>query len=566
MNPHFKLAALQEFIDSDDRRLNPFFVGRDDIMSNIMRAAHSIAVHDPTASSVWPAKGRMQLIQGPPGIGKTSLLDALNEHCLDGVKDNDNAPFILPVMIPEAKALSAAHVAERLYTTIDEINRQRPNDRLRRFMWGLTAIVGSLQELSVTADGFRYRRQINTPPAKKQKLPPNTAVLLLIDEIQTVLGGPDDEAAHVLQYLEGGSRGQPILPVLAGLSNSSRVLDRLGLSRIGGRAPQTMERLNKAEVAKAAQSFFDYFGIAGTTVEQERWARSLYRWSKGWPKHLQNGLSALGEMLISQGGQLSQCDMMTVQRNVVNLRHSYYLTRFGEHDDEPELIGSIMAQLGRDPVSARHIRNTISSVMQKEEWQGIEPPTFEPMLRRGLIDRRIRPSGEIVYTCPIPSLHSFAVTQTGSTLLKLAGHGRADLVIDAIRKGQDPASSDAWGRTPLHITAQENWPTVITTLLDHGVEPDAIDQWGRTALHMAAHENAEESISELLAAGANIHATDTDGETPLHHAAREDSVQAVEMLLAARANPNVRNKMDRVPRDVAPANSESSRALNKMEH
>ena len=64
MSQTFKPKDLQEFIDLGDRRLNPFFVGRHDIMDDTMRIARSIAEHDPQKSGNWPAKGHMQLIQG----------------------------------------------------------------------------------------------------------------------------------------------------------------------------------------------------------------------------------------------------------------------------------------------------------------------------------------------------------------------------------------------------------------------------------------------------------------------------------------------------------------------
>ncbi len=195
MSQHFKPEELQTFIDLDDRHINPFFVGRDDVMNDIMRVAYSIATHDPQESDDWPAKGRMQLIQGAPGIGKTSLLDALSKRCLERIGDNDNSPFVMPVMIADAKALSPTYVGRRLRETVAAIDRRQPNASMRRFVRGLVKIAASIE--SIGLEGFRVGFRAPAPETTTgSTLPLNMAVLLMIDEIQTVPSGPDGMAAR----------------------------------------------------------------------------------------------------------------------------------------------------------------------------------------------------------------------------------------------------------------------------------------------------------------------------------------------------------------------------------
>ncbi len=291
--------------------------------------------------------------------------------------------------------------------------------------------------------------------------------------------------------------------MLAGLANSGQVLERLGLSRIGGRASRRLATLKQDDVHQAVQRFIHHFGITATADDGDIWARTLYRWSKGWPKHLQNGMVVLGEALLTADGLLSKVDVMAAQRQAVRLRHVYYLTRLGEHRGVPALTGLLMARLGRDPVSESHVRNAIHLVMRKEEWNGMAAPEFEAMLRRGLIDEIITPHSKVLYECPISSLRSSVTAQTGKPLHDIAMGGDTDDV-ESWFQDHDVDSRDGWGHTPLHLAAQGNWPAMIDELLAHGAMLEAGDQWQCTPLHLAASDNAEDSLACLLKAGASI--------------------------------------------------------------
>ncbi len=149
---------------------------------------------------------------------------------------------------------------------------------------GNAEVLGLVQDVNLF--GVRIERPARTAN-ERPRLPKNCTILLRIDEIQTVPGEPDDESAHILQHLESGSDGQAILPVLADLSNSLNVLRKLGLSRHGDAPVTYMKPLSRADVAAATRQFSQHFGVAGLPATQRRWERTLYRWSKGWPKHLQ---------------------------------------------------------------------------------------------------------------------------------------------------------------------------------------------------------------------------------------------------------------------------------------
>ncbi len=325
-----------------------------------------------------------------------------------------------------------------------------------------------------------------------------------------------------------------------------------------------LKPLTLDEIASATQKFITAFGIQATPAAQKLWERTLYRWSKGWPKHLQNGLSVLGTQLLATNGNLNAVDVLAAQRMTVAKRIGYYWTRMEEWPEAPELIGHVMAGIGRDPVTLTQITASIKAAWQKGDWKDIDPPTWTAMLRDGLIDIDQIDGRGITYTCPIPSLRSFAVLCTAPPLHGTVLDGKLDMVRAILQTDADVNGHDAWGRTALHIAAQDSWPELVTELLEAGASLEAPDKWYRTPLHLAAHDNAEQSLAALLAAGADVHAGDERNETPLHHAARQDSACAVQLLLDARANPDAKNRVGKKPRDLAPADSESCRILDKV--
>lgn len=93
---------------------------------------------------------------------------------------------------------------------------------------------------------------------------------------------------------------------------------------------------------------------------------------------------------------------------------------------------------------------------------------------------------------------------------------------------------NGWGE--LMTAARRDDTVAIAQLLSHGARVNAKDRFGRTALHLAAQDGAVEAMDALLRAGADVNARTNIGATPLSFAVTYDDTVAVKRLLTAKAS------------------------------
>ena len=546
MAQEFKPERLRELIRYGDRQLHPVFAGRDEIIDEIMTLARGIATRN--------ANGLLQLITGAPGIGKTAMLYTLRDRCWSTLKKPVNGVRILPILISDSGDMSTDaiyHVIkEQIITAKDHIGY----GLLRRLF---RQSLGRLQGDSVMGTGINLRPRA---AESRPRLPKGWTVMLMIDEIQLAAWDDSGAIARALVRLEGGSGGLPILPVMAGLSNSRAVLGKMGVSRLANIVVPPLPRLTPNQVVLSFRKFLNCYGISGTPDSQDLWTRTLWRWSQGWPKHLHNGFSALGKQLLATHGDLDSVAFWPVQREAVAMRTNYYDTRLEPWQANVRLMGRFMAGLGHKSHSQEDIMRHARKIWQESHDPLIPVPKWDDMLRLGLIDHTISKN---LFACPIPSLHSFAVSKTAPPLHEWVMKGDIDHVRNELDSSCDVEATDAWGRTAMHVAAQDSWPRVITELHRAGASIQPLDQWGRTPLHLAAQANAEQGLATLVNEGADVNTTDAAGHTPLDYANRAGSDRARDMLMAAGARPHDSHDSHSTPRRQASRKTTSLHQLNQ---
>ncbi|KAI0422755.1 hypothetical protein F5X98DRAFT_385719 [Xylaria grammica] len=144
---------------------------------------------------------------------------------------------------------------------------------------------------------------------------------------------------------------------------------------------------------------------------------------------------------------------------------------------------------------------------------------------------------------PHPKIRAMSGGLVKSSSLHLAAYFGLDWAIDSPSVSMDSATEcDEWGRTPLHIAAENGFDDCVMSLLTK-TSPNQQDIYGRTAWHYAAMSGNNQSISHLLewrsgALSSNrlIPATSLGadgmgkGKSPLEYAAVNGNAEMVRTL------------------------------------
>jgi len=477
MPDEFKAKELNQFINSGDRVINPFFVGREVYQKKIDQLTQTIVQrHQDNVGDV--ADGMTQVIYGAPGIGKSSLLKKIRQNCIDQLNNDKQGPKTIPVMLKDPENLSFEYLGRRIDDTISELLPFLTIDGVKNTVRNS---LNSLASVSIAGFSAGFRENTSTDPI----IPKGLSIILMIDEIQ----GVSEDAAGVLQRLHTGSNNLPILPIMAGLSTSPGILSGLKISRLASESDHQLPLLTRDEIKEAFTKFVDYFNITSTPEVTNAWSERITGWADGWPKHVQNAQAAVGKQLLVTSGDLTMVNPRIVKHHAAEIRCKYYLQRFGNYDQSPQIIGEIMAKLGPNPVQMFDITIAISRIVNKPHWEDtittnqLPKLNFNYLLHHGLIDTDPEGLG-FTFKCPIPSLQSFAVANTGTLLHSYVCVGDKTKVMNQLTPSSDINAVDDWGRTPLHLSAQNDWVEITQLLLDEGADPQIRDHRNRLPLEM----------------------------------------------------------------------------------
>ena len=395
------IDGLRDFAASADREPARFFAGRTAQVADIERCLDR-ALRRYRAGELAPAAGATRLIRGAPGAGKTALLWHLAERWRQSAADLE---FAAPVGV--AVDIDELNDPEVLAGRILEAVAPRRKAALRQ-----TTTTGRQGGFSIPGLRLGGSRSVTLTPSaawtELRALDWSRPVCLLIDEVQVI------RSAGVEQLMKYhlGAHGLPLVPVLAGLGDSARVLADHGLSRISDDFIHTLECLAPEEALDSARRF-----LAGFRVDVEGapadWPERLAALSDGWPMHLHNGLRPLAAALAECGGRLAAVDQAAVEAEGARHRHRAYAARcVGDLDRTRFLLAETLADLPPDGATASEVVAAIERCARPGDpdpaWrlpQGMDADDlFALMVRRGVLqsDRY-----GTLYDCPIPSFRAW---------------------------------------------------------------------------------------------------------------------------------------------------------------
>ncbi len=483
MTKSFDAGKLQNFLGNKGWVPDPFFSGREEIQRRLEEKSKIISKNYRKNPGSKPAAGETQVIMGPPDIGKTSLLSKVRLNCISDLNDPSKKHKIIPVMIDDPGSLSFEYLHNRINDTIVELDKEITVAKVKE---SIQSSLGAITSVSALGVGVGIRETKETKPL----VPDNYTVLLMIDEIQSIPPDKSSEVTKVLQRLHTGSNSYPILPVFAGLSNSIAVLQEVNISRFGSGAKQYLQPLSLSEVKESVEKFMEYFHVKAIPVLISNWGNRIFDWADGWPKHVENSMKALGEELLNHNGDLVAVDTHKVKLRAAEFRVDYYDTRFGPFGSAPEIIGEIMAEIGTVSRRGGDIGAIVNKKCKEPYWvdrfvdSDLKKLNFQFLLRYGFIDK-VSSTTRLGFRCPIPSLQSYSVATTGFDLHLSAYAGNEADLAESLSEGYDINGVDGWGRTPLHIAAENSWDGITQILLDEGASPQIRDNRNRLPLDLA---------------------------------------------------------------------------------
>jgi len=417
MTPEQK-ERLRNFIDDGEKEPPPVFVGRENILDEIIRK--SVRAFAKGRSP----QGSTRVIQGAPGAGKSSLLSELSLRSKESalprvVKISDiNLKQNIPNVI-RSIALTGT-MTEKSWAVVLQRYRDKWAERLEPLQ-GLALDFN----LDIDLSKFINKGHINTLIELEEKIPSNrwhSSVILAVDEAQNLPPGNYTPHADFLQSIHNSTTSLPITQVLAGLSDTQECVLQMGMTN--GVRFHTIGCLSRSEQIELIDKFCDHFGIE--MGSQRKKLMEFFAPTNGWPRHMYWAQQALAEILLDPDidGYMDNIeDWVSLQKRRDEFRIGYYQVQTSpDMESSRKLLAAVLMEVGRKQNNnERFFFDEVKDAVIKHEnkdtgsgWQipeGLNAQSYlQHLIRRGVLQKDSRSES---YVCPIPSFQSYLIKQGG---------------------------------------------------------------------------------------------------------------------------------------------------------
>ncbi len=299
-------ARIQEYLRQGEGAPPPVFVGRGDILRDILTTARE--------SAGQPKMTRA--VQGAPGAGKSSLLHEMQRKWTGENGNPRVVTFSSESVIQDTSSVIQAIMAAGISSR--DGWRRILRDRIRRLKSVGASVAG--YSLSAEFDDYREARLLSTATRRGQERPWKRPVILAVDEAQALKEDSSSVSACFLREIHNAVIGLPLTLVLAGLSDTADRARKMHLTR------QIAVLETKPMAAKEAREFMRklavWFGL--DTFRHTARLNGLADICDGWPRHLRYAGVALAEEALRTNGDMERMDWKHVGNETWCLRQRYY--------------------------------------------------------------------------------------------------------------------------------------------------------------------------------------------------------------------------------------------------
>ncbi len=375
------IEGLIEFSRLPDRDRARFFVGRKRELEGMERHCRR----------AWESTDRVlggaMLIQGCPGMGKTSLLN----HFVDRVRCKDDPGGRKPLVVTAA--------CENLFgmqAFVEHCTRagtgQRNMDKVWRWLLHAAAGIPNAKN-AVEATS----REVEEWLLERRRM------VLFVDEVQN----SSDRNAEVYRKLHQGLSEMKLAVVFAGLSDSRAVLSRLGLSRMGDENVLDLGMLDEGDCREAMALMLDAHNVQADG--REPWLRFVVDASHLFPQHLHGALKASARAIAEDGGRLTAQGLERAGVEARQRRFDYYRQRCeGLALWQRKVAARLMQIMGNNGVADDE---TLSILLQQERASETDSRELrDEFVHRGLLQERYELG---TYEVPIPSFRTWIIDDSG---------------------------------------------------------------------------------------------------------------------------------------------------------
>ena len=289
--------------DIEDRGPARYFHGREEILGSFMRQLRRAEATN---------GGTIILVQGPPGAGKTALLEECKKKAHAGGAGAWGVVDIGPSALRSPASLMSA------------LNEQYEKEKTATYAIGIPKVAHAEWSALRHPTGDTILSLLRNAAAG--------GLLLVLDEAQALrhYGAAEivaDDIGHTLAHIHNGNVGGSVILLAGGLGNSADALADLDISRFKGGCEINLGRLSPEAEGAVIRDWLTKDGKA--KGDTEPWIQAIAKEAHGWPQHIIAFAQPAARVLRENGGEMTSGGLKEVLEGGRIRKEEYYSARAG---------------------------------------------------------------------------------------------------------------------------------------------------------------------------------------------------------------------------------------------